>query len=146
MNLAEKNDIVTIHYSIHYSNGKLVDTTHKKRPVRFILGSSKVLPYVNKLIIGMTIGEIKTTTVKAKDAFGEKSKDLIKSLNNETVPKHIKKEIGNKIEIHQHNETPLIATIIDVQESFITIDANPEPIGKDLVIKIELLDIETENS
>tara|TARA_Y100001970_G_C14255085_1_gene874679 strand:+ start:292 stop:732 length:441 start_codon:yes stop_codon:yes gene_type:complete len=146
MDLAHENDIVTIHYTIRYTNGELYDTTEGKEPISFKLNSPDILHFIPTLIKNMSIGEVKTITIKAKDAFGEKLPTLIKSIKTEAIPNHIKQEVGNKIEIQQKDTLPLQATIIDVQDTYITIDANPAPIGKDLVIKIEIIDIESENS
>ena len=146
MDLAHENDIVTIHYTIRYTNGELYDTTEGKEPISFKLNSPDILPFIPTLIKNMSIGEVKTITIKAKDAFGEKLPTLIKSIKTEAIPNHVKQEVGNKIEIQQKDALPLQATIIDVQDTYITIDANPAPIGKDLVIKIEIIDIESENS
>ena len=143
MDLAQKNDIVTIHYTIRYTNGTLYDTTDGKPPITFTLNESNILPFIPNLIIGMKIGDIKTVTLKAKDAFGNKSKNLIKTIPREKIPNHINQKIGNKIEIQQENTPPLKATITKITNTLLTIDANPDMCGKDLVIKIELLDIET---
>ena len=77
MDLAHENDIVTIHYTIRYTNGELYDTTEGKEPISFKLNSPDILPFIPNLIKNMTIGEVKTITIKAKDAFGEKLPTLI---------------------------------------------------------------------
>ncbi len=146
MNYAELNDIVTIHYSISYTNGQPIESSNGKAPVRFKLGSKTTLPYINKLILGMRIGDIKTKTIKGSNAFGKPSKKLIKTIGIETVPKHIKKEVGNKVEIQIENDIPFKAAISAISKTSITLDANPEFIKKDLVIKVELLDIEVEST
>ena len=62
------------------------------------------------------------------------------------IPKHIKKEVGNKVEIQIENDIPFKAAISAISKTSITLDANPEFIKKDLVIKVELLDIEVEST
>lgn len=138
MDLAKKGDIVSINYTITFLDGTLFDAT-KDTPLQFELGKNIFLPGIESLIEGMFIGQIVTKTLPAKHAFGDKHDELIKQIPISTVPNHINKKVGQKIEIN--TTPPLKATITAVSDTHITLDANPKQAGKELNIRIELLDI-----
>lgn len=142
MDFAEKGDIVTIEYTLRYENGILYDSNVGKPFLSFKLGKGIFIPGLEKEIEGMQIGDVKTKTIKAKDAFGLKDPSLIQKIPLKNVPKHIKTKIGQKIEINQENLNPLKAVIIESTEDHIIIDANLDQAGKDLVAMIKLIDIE----
>jgi peptidylprolyl isomerase len=142
MDFAEFGDIVTVEYSLRYTSGKLYDSNIGQPQLRFKLGSSSFLKGVESQIKGMQIGDVKTVTIKAEDAFGKKVDDLIHKIPKSAVPKHINTIKGQRIEIAQESQKPLKATIIEATDDFIIIDANLEQAGKDLVAMIKLIDIE----
>jgi|DEB0MinimDraft_6_1074348.scaffolds.fasta_scaffold112955_1 peptidylprolyl isomerase len=142
MDFAQEGEKVIIHYSLRDTKGNILDSTEGKDPASFTLGSFGTMPFLNRLIKGMSIGEIKTVTLKAKEAYGEKLPELISDIDIKLVPAHIKKVVGQKIEIQQEDRPPLQATITNVTGTHITIDSNPDLLGKDIVVKIELLDIQ----
>ena len=142
MDFAEFGDIVTIEYTLRYTNGILYDSNVGKPNLSFKLGKGTFIKGIETEIKGMQIGDVKTVTIKADDAFGKKLDELIQKIPKSSVPNHINTTKGQKIEIVQENHDPLKATIIDVTDEFIIIDANLEQAGKDLVAMIKLIDIE----
>ncbi len=139
MDFAQKNDIVTIHYSIAFTNGKIFDSTFNKDPLRFKLGHNIFIQGIEETVCGMFISQTIKKTLPSKKLFGPKKKDLIQQIPLKDVPDHINKNIGQRIEIGTN--PPLKATITDISESTITIDANPIQTGKDMIVTIELIDI-----
>ena len=142
MDFAEFGDIVTIEYTLRYTNGILYDSNVGKPNLRFRLGKGTFIKGIEAEIKGMQIGDVKTVTIKADDAFGKKLDELIQKIPKSSVPNHINTVKGQKIEIAQENYDSLKATIIEVTDEFIIIDANLEQAGKDLVAMIKLIDIE----
>lgn len=142
MDFAEVGDIVTIEYTIRYSNGKLYDSNIGKPFLKFKLGKGGFIPGLEKEVEGMQIGEVKTKTIKSINAFGPKDLKLIKKIPLKHIPKHIKTGVGQKIEINQEGLYPLKAVIIKSTKDYVVIDANLDQAGKDLVAMIKLIDIE----
>lgn len=142
MDFAESGDIVTIEYSIRYSNGKLYDSNVGKPFLKFKLGTGRFIAGFENEIKGMQIGDVKTKTIKAKDAFGLKDPELVKVIPKDNVPPHINTNVGKKIEISLEDNLSLRAVIVKSTDEFIVIDANLEQAGKDLVAMIKLIDIE----
>ena len=141
MDLAKIGDIVTIDYTLKFTNGHIYDSTEGKTPIRFELGKGLFISGFEKGIHGMYIGEIKTFTIKNNEAFGPKNDTFVKTIPIDMVPKHIRKEVGQRIEIKPDGYPEIQATITHVTSKDVTIDTNPIQAGKDLVATIHLHDI-----
>tara|TARA_A100001015_G_scaffold47718_1_gene52736 strand:+ start:655 stop:1095 length:441 start_codon:yes stop_codon:yes gene_type:complete len=141
MDFAQKGDIVEVDYTLKYKNGRIYDTTHGKEPVTFTLGEKTFLPGFEKAITGMTIGESKLVTLKAKDMFLEKQEDLITKVPLIEVPDHVNKKVGQRVRIDQENRPALIARISEVDDTHITLDANLPMSGQDFLLSVTLIDI-----
>ena len=139
MDVAQSNDIVIVHYTIAYKSGKILESTLSKDPLKFKLGQHIFLPGIEEMIIGMFIGQRKKITLPPEKAFGPKSKHLIQTLPIEKVPSHINKKVGQRVQID--TKPPIKATIIEISNSTITLDGNPEQAGQCFDIDLELIDI-----
>ena len=146
MDFVENGDIVTIEYSIKYTNGTIYDSNIGKEPLKFKIGEKIFIKGFEKMILGMSIGEVKTLTLKPEDAFGPKLEEFIKPISREHIPPHINTEIGAKIEIQVPDYLPIRATIIEATKTHIVIDANWKMAGEEFVAMVKLLDIEVEEA
>ncbi len=141
MDIAKQGDEVLIEYTLKYSNGSVYATTQGRDPVRFEIGSGFVLPGIDRLVRGMAIGDVKTVTLLAKEAFGEFFDELVQTIPLHHVPDHISKVVGQKVEIQQEGLFPLVARISEVTDEHIVIDANPYQAGKSFLLTLELIDL-----
>ena len=143
MSFAEKGDIVTVDYTLKYTNGTVYDSTSGKEPLCFPLGEALFLPGLESVLLTMQIGDIKTLTLSAKDAFGGRFDELILTLPLDQVPDHINIAVGQRISIEQTQLFPIIATITAVTDTSVTLDANFSQAGTNFLLTIKLLDIES---
>ena len=146
MDFAEHGDIVCVIYTLSYTNGEVFDTNVGKSPIKFELGSGFVFKGFEKAVEGMRIGDVKTITIRCKDAFGEKCKDLVKEIPFENIPAHVNQEVGQRVEITVSEAEKIMGTIIELGAKGVTIDANPKQAGSDLILNVKLLDIETQET
>ncbi|RAP28155.1 peptidylprolyl isomerase [Candidatus Marinamargulisbacteria bacterium SCGC AG-343-D04] len=144
---AEDGDIVTVHYTLSYTNGTIYDSSHGKDPLTFTLGSKEFIPGFESAIKSMEVGETKTITIPCKDAFGPALDELKKKIPIDDVPPHINKKAGQGISIQLHEQAfPLFCTIKEVTPEHILIDANFKQADKDFLLVIELIDLDADIS
>jgi len=141
MDIAQVGDIAVVEYSIKYSNGKLYDSTFGKEPLTFEIGKYVFLPGFEDAVLGMCIGGKKLITLKADVMFGNSYDTLVRDIPLSTVPGHINKKVGQKIEVTLNNLPPLKATIVAVKDDHITLDANLDMADESFLVSIELLDL-----
>lgn len=139
---ATDGDIVIVHYQVTFTDGKVYDSTAGKEPIKFELGSGFFVPGFEAAIRGMRLGEKKVTTIRPVHAFGKKRPELIQTIPRAGVPTHIPCQEGQKAEITLDDGQRVVVTITEVTHDTVTLDANPDPIGKELVLAVELIGID----
>ena len=122
-------------------NTTLVDTSVERDPMEFELGSGRIITGLDNAVQGMTVGESKTVTLEADEAFGPHHDQLVVSVPNSELPDNLQPSIGMKLESRAPDGKITKFTITKVGDNFVTIDANHPLAGKVLQFDIELIEI-----
>ncbi|MDR0282194.1 MAG: FKBP-type peptidyl-prolyl cis-trans isomerase [Candidatus Peribacteria bacterium] len=88
-------------------------------------------------VVGMKLGQTKTITIPAKDAYGERSEEYIQSFPLSEVPNPEQFQEGMKISLGYG----MNATVAKITNKEITLDMNHELAGKDLIFDITVKSI-----
>ena len=92
-------------------------------------------------VYGMVIGDKKTVTIPAAEAYGERLQDMMIEVPLAEVPPNIQPEIGLQLTLQGEGGQPMPVTVVDMDDEKITLDANHDLAGKDLIFDIELVSI-----
>lgn len=140
---AKLGDVVQVHYTGKLEDGFVFDSSLEHEPLQFKIGDGYVLEGFEQAIIDMNIGDEKTISIKAEQAYGPYHNELIAKVPRTNFPANITPEIGQQIRINnqQNPKEPLIATIVDISETEVTLDANHPLAGKDLTFVVKLVSI-----
>ena len=138
---AKNGDTVKVHYTGTLEDGSVFDTSRGQEPFEFILGSGNVIPGFDKAVNGMRVGEVKTVTIPADEAYGPYRDDLVWIIERDNLPKDLEPSVGQQLEVNLSSGGTAIVVVTDVSESSIKVDANHALAGKDLTFEIELVDI-----
>jgi peptidylprolyl isomerase len=87
------------------------------------------------------VGETKTVTVPAADAYGDHNPDGVQSVPRAEVPDHIPLDPGTQLQVQTGDGRTLPVTVTEVTADAITLDANHPLAGKDLTFEVELVEI-----
>ena len=71
MTQAKAGDTVQIHYTGTLTDGSVFDSSEGRDPLSFTLGSGQIIPGLDAAVDGMAVGEQKTVTIPADQAFGD---------------------------------------------------------------------------
>ena len=140
--MAENGDTVKVHYKGALEDGSVFDTSKGGEPLEFILGGGNMIAGFDKAVNGMQVGEIKTVTIPADEAYGPHRDDLVLVIERDKLPEDLKPGIGQQLEMSQPDGRTVTVVVTDVSEASITVDANHPMAGKDLTFEIELVAIE----
>ena len=139
---AKAGDTVQVQYTGKLSDGTVFDTSVGKDPLEFKLGSGQIIAGFDKAVTGMHVGDKKTVTIPAADAYGARRPDLVVEVPMSQLPGDIKPQVGMQLESTQKDGSTLVVTITRVTDNTsVTIDANHPLAGQDLTFEIELLKI-----
>jgi peptidylprolyl isomerase len=86
---ARSGDTVRIHYTGTLSDGSTFDSSQGREPLEFTVGSGEIIPGLDRAISGMSVGDRKTVTVPAADAYGDHDPAGVQSIPRGEVPDHI---------------------------------------------------------
>jgi peptidylprolyl isomerase len=139
--VAKYGDTVTLEYTGTLDNGTTFDTSRGREPLVFTIGDGEWLPAFENAVLGMKVGEKKTFTIPASEAYGPYYEDYILEVPLSLIPSDIVPEIGMQLKQIQEDGTEIIATITEVSEESVTLNANHPLAGQDLTFEIELLEI-----
>jgi peptidylprolyl isomerase len=90
----------------------------------------------------MRVGEKKTVTIPATDAYGERRNDLVAEVPMAQLPGNMTPQVGMQLQSTQRDGSTMVVTIIKVTDNTsVTIDANHPLAGKDLTFELELVKI-----
>jgi len=138
---AKENDIVSIHYTGTLEDGKVFDSSEGKSPLQFKIGEHRLIKGFEKGVVGMSINEEKTLTIKPEDGYGSRNEALqqeipISALNIKEKPKP-----GTILTLKDKEGKMAMAFVKKVDKDNMTLDLNHPLAGKTLSFKIKLVEI-----
>jgi len=139
---AKNGDIVQVDYTGTLEDGTVFDTSVGREPLEFTLGEGQMIPGFEQAVLGMKVGESKTVTIPADEAYGSYRDDLVRVINREELTNIPNPEVGQQLYGSQTDGTTITGTITNVTDTTVTVDFNPPLAGKDLTFEIKLVSIQ----
>jgi len=135
----KEGDTVRVHYKGTLEDGSEFDSSEGREPLEFTLGEGLVISGFEDAVSGLDVGETKTVTISADQAYGEHSSEALRTIPLDTFPE--KPNPGMVVELAAPDGRRLAATVAEVGEDEVTLDFNHPLAGKDLTFKIELVEV-----
>ena len=140
MEHAKPGDTVRVHYTGTLRDGSVFDSSRNGEPLEFVLGKGQVISGVNDTVTGMEVGEERTVTVAAEDAYGPHRSDLTITVGRDRFPGHIEPSVGQHLQMTRAGQAFRV-TVQEVADDTIVLDANHPLAGEDLIFSLELVEI-----
>ncbi len=141
MTSVKAGDTVRVHYTGTLDNGEVFDSSRDRDPLEFKVGGGMVIPGFDKAVLGLKAGESTTVKLPPEEAYGEVRKELIMPMQKSQVPEDIVPEVGMQVMLQAQNGQQVPATITEINENTIILDANAPLAGKTLNFDIEVVEI-----
>ena len=141
MQQVKNGDKVKVHYHGRFTDGTTFDSSEGREPLEFTVGEGNVIKGFDDGVMGMSIGDKKTVSIQAGDAYGDKSEDMLVEFPREQFPPDMNPEVGMQLNMTNGNGQVILVTIVEVKEDTVILDANHPLAGKDLIFDIELVSI-----
>lgn len=141
MSKAETGNKVKVHYTGRLDDDTQFDSSAGRDPLEFTLGTGQVIPGFEKAVTGMGVGDTKTVTIPADQAYGPHHAELVMEVERGQIPPHINPEVGQQLEIHQQDGRTVGVVITEVTNEKVSLDANHPLAGQDLIFDLELVEI-----
>jgi peptidylprolyl isomerase len=142
MQQVKQGDKIKVHYHGKLTDGTTFDSSEGREPLEFEVGSGAVIPGFDNGVMGMSVGDKKTVTIPADEAYGQRVAELVMDFPKERFPEDMVPEVGMQLMMNNGAGQQFPVTIVEVKDDIITLDANHQLAGQDLVFDLELVDIE----
>jgi FKBP-type peptidyl-prolyl cis-trans isomerase SlyD len=127
----EKNKMVSLIYELREGNpeGRILETLDEQRPLKFIYGTGRLLPFFEVNLDSLASGDDFRFTLSAEEAYGERREEMIIDVPisvfetegklNEDICK-----IGNEVPMMDSEGNPLNGVIYEISSDFVKMDFN----------------------
>jgi FKBP-type peptidyl-prolyl cis-trans isomerase 2 len=133
---AQDGDLVEVHYVGTLDDGTEFDSSRERgTPFSFTVGVGQVIAGFDEAVRGAEVGDVNTVRMEAADAYGEWSEENI--IDVPFNPEQGDVNVGD--EVFLTNGQP--ATVLEVSDETVKLDANHPLAGEALTFEIEILAI-----
>jgi peptidylprolyl isomerase len=140
MSQAENGKTAKVHYTGTLSDGTIFDSSRERDPLEFAVGSGQVIQGFDDAVSVMAVGETKTITIPAEQAYGPHHAELVLEVPHSQFAAGLTPEVGMQLQSDNgEGQPPTVVTVTAVAEDKVTLDANHPLAGKDLTFEIELM-------
>jgi len=164
--IAEKNKVVTFHYTLTNADGEEMESSHDKDPMTYLHGANNIIVGLEKAMEGHAIQDKFTATLKPEDAYGIRNDNNVQRIplkrlkgigkvsdaygirndnNVQRIPLKRLKGIG-KVSVGQilnlqTKQGPVQVTVLKVGRFNVDVDGNHPLAGIPLTFDVEITDI-----
>ena len=136
MSIKVENSVVGIEYELKENGADVIlDSNKGAAPLEFIMGKGRIIPGLEKELVGMSEGESKTIVVPANEAYGEYDVTAVQTLPKEQF-EGIDLQKGMSLYGQGADGQTIQVTVKDFDENSVTIDMNHPLAGKELVFDV----------
>tara|TARA_R110000824_G_scaffold18802_1_gene73840 strand:- start:1861 stop:2331 length:471 start_codon:yes stop_codon:yes gene_type:complete len=141
----ETGNMVTIHYKGTLEDGTEFDSSYNRpEPMVVTVGAGQLIEGFDSALSGMEVGESKTVTLPAEDAYGPRDEEANVTLDKDVFPDDFEFTDGMSVPLSGPDGT-FMATLSDITDETVSADFNHPMAGKDLTFEIEVLSISSDS-
>lgn len=139
---AEKDKVVSFHYSLTDGSGEVVDSSQTRgQPLMVLLGHGNIIPALDQALVGRAVGDKFEVTATPEEGYGPRNEDA-----KQRVPKKYFQN-GNKLKAGDVTVLALkqggqrVVTVLKVGMTAVDVDLNHPLAGQTLKFDVEVTDV-----
>lgn len=141
MKQASMGNSVKVHYKGTFDDGNVFDSSLDCDPLEFTIGGGQVIPGFENAVIGMSIGETRTSRITSDKAYGPRLEEMVVAFDRDQLPADLQPSIGQVLQFRRKDGYIIEVKVTDLSDTKVTFDGNHPLAGKDLIFEIQLLEI-----
>lgn len=135
-----KDKVVMANYILKSVDGEVLDASSDDQPMAYLHGSGEILEGLEKVLEGKEAGEKCSITLKADEAYGQPSDELVQVVDKSMFSDMEEIEIGTVF--HAETEKGILEyEVVAIDGDQVTIDGNHPLAGEDLSFEIEVIEV-----
>ncbi len=141
MTQAQAGDVVQVHYTGRLVDGTTFDSSQGGDPLQFTLGGGDLIAGFEQAVVGMAVGESRTTTIPAEQAYGTHHAERVMVIERHHLPAGLEPELSQHLHLSRQDGSSLTVVVTAISDAQVTMDANHPLAGRDLIFDIMLMAI-----
>lgn len=141
MSTVKSGDNVKVHYTGTLADGSQFDSSQGREPLEFQVGAGQVIAGFDDAVSGMAVGDSKTVTIPAAQAYGEHNPEMVQQVPREAIPGEIELHEGLMLGAQGPQGEQLSFVVKGFDDEKVALDGNHPLAGKDLTFALELVAI-----
>lgn len=135
-------DTVRIDFMAWLEDGILIDSSVYGEPPTFTVGTHSVMPGIERLVIGMSVGESRTEKLSPDAAFGLYRPELSRRVSRSWFrAQAVEPQVGLGLDVRMTDGTLTHMIVTGLNGDQVTLDGNHRFAGRDLLVQLDLLEI-----
>lgn len=132
---------VFLNYSVTDGSGEVIDSSEVDGPLTYIHGTENLIPGLEQALEGRSQGEKLQVTVACGQAYGQRDESLVEAVPRANFPGIDSIEPGMRFETEMDDGSPMVVTVVAVDDRQVTVDGNHPLAGKDLTFDLEITQV-----
>ncbi|MFA7552734.1 MAG: FKBP-type peptidyl-prolyl cis-trans isomerase [Spongiibacteraceae bacterium] len=138
-----KDTRVSLHFSLKFDDGAIIDSTFDKAPATFTVGDGSLLDGFERKLFGMKAGEQGAFTVLPEDSFGQLNPNNVQHFSRKDFAADMVLEQGLVISFADASQSELPGVVKSVDDDNVVVDFNHPLAGRDILFEVDIISVET---
>lgn len=130
--MIQDGQVVTIEYTVHLANGRLLDSTGGCGPIVIMYGSGQLFPALEDRLGAMQAGESRRFQIPASEAFGEQDPALVRRMPRTQLPPGLELVVGEDYRLKDGEGRGVRFRLLGIEDDEIVADFNDPNAGQAL--------------
>lgn len=136
-----QGNIVRIDCELKVAGGEVIESSKKSGPVEYKHGRGQMLKGLESRLEGLAIGDEKSGTIPAAEAFGTEDTQPKMTIPRASFPKDSKIAKGDAFEAKGPQGTPMKLEVLSVDDDSVIAKVVHPLAGKDIEFKVKVLSV-----
>jgi FKBP-type peptidyl-prolyl cis-trans isomerase SlyD len=137
---AEKNKVITFHYTLKNAAGEQMETSREGDPLSFLQGANNIIPGLEIAMQGHAAGDEFSVTVEPEEAYGLRNEKSVQRIPLKRLKGLGKVSVGQVLKLNT-KKGQVQVTVLKVGRFNVDVDGNHPLAGAQLTFEVEITDI-----
>ncbi|MSU51813.1 MAG: peptidylprolyl isomerase [Opitutaceae bacterium] len=130
--------VVTFHYTLRDSVGRVLDTSEGGAPVAYLEGAGQIIDGLDEQLRGVVAGVKSRVQLPAARAYGERDPAQLQRVKRALLPISGDLRVGDTFQVGGDRAAPLVK-VAGIEGEEVLLDANHPLAGVDLTFDVEIV-------